>query len=305
MNRTTVIGCFTRCLLMGALLAGGAALAQSPAPEDEWGELKAAPAPAPAPAPGDTPPPPPPPSTAEPVPAPVYAPPPPLVSPVNPSPGVLRPRPEIVARVRPPEERNQISMLGAPSLGAGKRGQLVLLGFPLLSIRALFGVSDRIDLGLGYDTYYFLMNEPRAVLRIGLVKGENWALSANVEGGYAFFSQRASRESRGARWLTGRRNINASAAVVGSYQGSKPRDARVFFEGRYTLALDTEPYATDPLVGVPPSIVPGHNVSLKGGAELPLSSKTSFVFSFGFDIHGRADDSVVMPGGSLGLVTSL
>ena len=96
---------------------------------------------------------------------------------------------------------------------------------------------------------------------------------------YAFFTQRASRESRGSRWLTGRRNINISPALVGAYQGSKARDARVFFELRYTLALDTEPYATDPLVGVPPSIVAGHNVSLKGGAELPLSSKTSFVFS--------------------------
>lgn len=301
MNRTAVIGNLMRSLksltLMGALLLGGAALAQSDqAPEDEWGGIK--PPPATAPTPGESPPPPPPPTSAEP--APVYAPPAP---PSNP--GVLRPRPEIVARVRPPEERNQVSMLGAPSLGFGKRGQTVLLGFPILSIRLLFGVGDRIDLGLGYDTYYFLMNEPRAVLRIGLVKGENWALSANVEGGYAFFSQRASRESRSARWLTGRRNINASAAIIGSYQGGKPRDARVFFEGRYTLALDTEPYATDPLVGVPPSIVPGHNVSLKGGAELPLSSKTSFVFSFGFDIHGRAEDSVVMPGGSLGLVTSL
>ena len=299
MNRSTLIGRIDALTLMGALLLGGAALAQSPdQPEDEWNGIKPQPS---APAPSDTPPPPMPPTTSgEPSPSPVFAPPPPPASP-----GVLRPRPEVVARVRPPEERNQVSMLGAPSLGAGKRGQMVLLGFPLLSIRALFGVSDRIDLGLGYDTYYFLMNEPRAVLRIGLVKGENWALSANVEGGYAFFAQRASRESRSARWLTGRRNINASAALIGSYQGSKPRDARVFFEGRYTLALDTEPYATDPLTGVPPAIVPGHNVSLKGGAELPLSSKTSFVFSFGFDIHGRPEDSVVMPGGSLGLVTSL
>ena len=280
--------------LIGVVLSGvlsGAALAQSP--EDEWGGIKPAPA-----QPGDSPPPlPPPPPPSEPLPpVPIIAPPPP---------GGLRPRPEIVARVRPPEERNQVSMLAAPSLGAGKRGQMVLLGFPLLGLRALFGVSERFDLGVGYDTYYFLMNEPRAVVRMSLAKSENWSLAANLEGGYAFFTQRASRESRGSRWLTGRRNINISPALVGAYQGSKARDARVFFELRYTLALDTEPYATDPLVGVPPSIVAGHNVSLKGGAELPLSSKTSFVFSFGFDIHGRAEDSVVMPGASLGLVTSL
>lgn len=284
MNHLTI-----RALVAGVLLAG-AARAQSP--EDEWGSIKPV-------APVETqPPPPPPPVNVEPLPpAPVFVPPPPNAP--------LRPRPEVVARVRPPEERNQVSMLAAPSLGAGKRGQMVLLGFPLLGLRALFGVSDRFDLGLGFDTYYFMMNEPRAVVRMGLAKSENWSLAASLEGGYAFFTQRASRESRGARWLTGRRNINISPALVGAYQGSKARAARVFFELRYTLALDTEPYSDAPLGGVPPSIVPGHNVSLKGGAELPLSSKTSFVFSFGFDIHGRSEDAVVMPGASLGLVTSL
>lgn len=282
-------------LMIGALVVGvlssGAARAQ--APEDEWGGIPPVP-----PAQSQPPPPPPaPPLNVEPPPAPVFVPPPPNAP--------LRPRPEVLARVRPPEERNQVSMLAAPSLGAGKRGQLVLLGFPLLSVRALFGVSDRFDIGLGFDTYYFMMNEPRAVVRLGLAKGENWSLAASLEGGYAFFTQRASRESRGSRWLTGRRNINISPALVGAYQGSKARDGRVFFELRYTLALDTEPYSDAPLGGVPPAVVPGHNVSLKGGAELPLSSKTAFVFSFGFDIHGRAEDAVVMPGGSVGLVTSL
>ena len=282
--------------ILGAVMVGvllsGAARAQSP--EDEWGGARPTTV-----APADPAPPPLPP------PLPFADPPPPPPAPVYGSPPALRPRPEVVARVRPPEERNQISMLGAPSLGAGKRGQMVLLGFPLLSLRLLFGVSERFDIGVGYDTYYFLMNEPRLVARMSLVKSEKWSLAASLEGGYAFFAQRASREARSSRWLTGRRNINISPALVAAYQGTRSRDARVFFELRYTLALDTEPYATDPLVGVPPAVVGGHNVSLKGGAELPLSSKTSFVFAFGFDIHGRDVDAVVMPGASLGLVTSL
>ncbi len=281
-----------RFLLTGVLLTG-AAFGQSP--EDEWGGIK----PTPPPASTDTAPPPPPPvgQPPPPAPAPVYVP--PAAS------SGLRPRPEVLARVRPPEERNQVSMAGAPTLGAGKRGQMVLIGFPIITLRAMFGLTEAFDLGLAFDTYYFLMNEPRVVARLALVKGENWSLSASVEGGYAFFAQRASRESRSARWLTGRRNINVSPAMLLAYQGSRPRDARVFFELRYLLALDTEPYATDPLVGVPPAIVPGHNVGIKGGAEIPFSSKTSFVFSFGFDIHGRPEDAVVIPGASLGLVTSL
>lgn len=282
MTRFWIVG-----LVVGLSLPG---VGRAQSPEDEWKDFE--------PPPGSTAPP-----AVAPLPPPLPPPPPAAMTPGVPPAYPLRPRPEVLTR--PPEDRNQISMLGAPSLGAGKRGQLVLIGFPLLSLRALFGLNDWLDLGLGFDSYYFLMNEPRLAARFSLVKSDNWFFAATLEGGYAFFTQRASRESRGSRWLTGRRNINISPAVVVAYQGNTARAARVFFELRYTLALDTEPYATDPLVGVPPAIVGGHNVGLKGGAELPLSAKTSFVFAFGFDIHGRAEDAVVMPGASLGLVTSL
>jgi len=285
-------------ILAGVLLLAGAARAQS---EDEWGKLPANT--------GNTTP-----NTTPVTPPPVDAPPPPPVVAPPPAPsttfapissGPLRPRSEVLARVRPPEERNQVTMFGATTLGSLNRGEMVALGFPLLQLRFLMGLGDRFDLGVGFDSYYFMMNEPRLVARVNLVKGENFALGLTAEGGYAFFTQRASREQRGARWLTGRRNINISPAVVGSYQGSAPRAARLFFELRYLLALDTEPFATDPLTGVPPAVVPGHNFTLKGGAELPLSAKTAFVLVFGFDVHGRASDSVVMPSASLGLVTSL
>ena len=282
----------------GVLLLSGAARAQSPGqgtPDDEWGQLPAKPN-----APAQPPP------TAEPPPLP---PPPPAPQPVfmTPQPvgGPLRPRAEVLARIRPPEERNTVSMVGGPSLGHLKRGEMVMLGFPLIQLRLMMGLGDRFDLGLGFDSYYFMMNEPRLVSRLTLARGDAFALAIKLEGGYAFFTQRASRESRGARWLTGHRNINVAASLVGSYQGSAPRAARLFFDLTYLLALDTEPYATDPLVGVPPSVVPGHNVLIKGGAELPLSSKTAFVLSFGFDVHGRSTDSVVMPSAGLGLVTSL
>lgn len=287
--------------IVGALLAGvllsGAARAQ--APEDEWG--------------GYTPVQPPPPPPAATLPGP---PPPPLPPPVVPAPqryapalpsnagAPVRPRPEILDRVRLVEERNEISM-AAPTLGAGKRGQSLTVGFPLITLRVLFGLGDHFDLGVGYDTYYFLMHEPRAVFRVGLLRSENWSLTATLEGGYAFFLQRASRESQGSRFLTGRRNINVNPSLAVAWQGNGPRAARVFFSAHYLLALDTEPYATDPLVGVPPAVVAGHNGGLRGGAELPLSPKTAFTFSFGMDFHGRADDTPVLPSASVGLVTSL
>lgn len=279
-----------RSLLVGVVLVAGAALAQSP--EDDWGGFPGEPTPAPAPAVT----PPPPPVDTTPRPAPVVVPPAPYAA----RPPVAYTRPQ-----RPPEEPNTVSMLGAPTLGPWGRGQLFLLGFPLLSIRAAFGVASWLDVGVGFDSFYGTMNEPRATLRFGLFGNDSWNLAVTLEGGYAFFTQTASRENRGARWITGRRNVNVSPAFVVSYRNGNQRAARLFFEARYLLAFDLEPVAQDPLGGVPPGVVLGHNAGLRGGAELPLSTKTSFVFQLGLDFHGRPEDSVAMPVCSVGLVTGI
>lgn len=196
-------------------------------------------------------------------------------------------------------------MWAMPSLGAGKRGQMVSLGFPLMSLRLLFGVSERIDVGAGFDTFTFTLNEPRLVARWAALVGPRWSLGASAEVGYAFFTVRAARESQGARWFTGRRNVNISPALVLSYQASKFRAARLFAEMRYALALDTQPYTTEPLGGVPQSVIPGHNVGIKVGAELPLSPAVALAFHAGVDVHGRQGDSPLMPTIALGLITSL
>jgi hypothetical protein len=198
-----------------------------------------------------------------------------------------------------------VSVLGAPTLGQWNRGESATLGFPLISLRFLIGLADRFDLGVGFDSFYTVMNEPLLVARVGLVKGGGWALSATVDGGYAWFTVSAAHETRGPRWLTGRRNVNVSPALVASYQGTHPRAARIFLEARYLLALDTEPYSVVPLGGVPPPFVPGHNGELRGGAELPLSAKTSFVFLLGLEVHGRAVDATLMPQVAVGVVTSI
>lgn len=278
------------CALAGVVLFAGATPAQTP--EDEWGDFPAPPPAEPAASPTPPPTPPPPPPVARPAPPPPWGP--------APAAG-----PTAVARQRPPEEPNGISMLGAPTLGFGGRGQLFLLGFPLLSLRASFGVASWLDVGVGFDTFYGTLNEPRATFRFGLFQNDSWSLAVTLEGGYAFFTQAASRENRGARWITGRRNVNLSPAFVVSYRNGNRRTARLFFEARYLLALDTEPIAEDPLGGVPPDVIIGHNGGLRGGAELPLSAKTSFVFQLGLDFHGRSSDAVAMPVCSVGLVTGI
>lgn len=239
----------------------------------------------------------PPPATAPPV---LSAPP---SSPTGPSSSAPVP-PQAEATVRPPpREMNRVSMYGAPTLGQWNRGVGAYLGFPLLGVKAGIGLLDRLDAGVGFDSFYGVMNEVRGFAKYQLVDETNWTVAIQLEGGAAFFAQRPEAEGKGARWLTGRRNYNIEPGVIVSFRGTSPQAARLFLDLRYHLALDTQPFTRDPLGGVPPPVLPGHNVPVRMGAEMPFSSSTSFLFMFGFDVHGRREDAVFMPVVSVGLVT--
>lgn len=274
-----------RTLALVMVLAQGRGWAQS-TPDEDWQPLPNAPAPTVVPA------------------APLVPPPPPPQADVSASavPGRLSPE-ALRTRLRPREEPNTVSMFGAPSLGQWKRGQAFTLGFPFFQLRASLGLLDNLDVGIGFDSFYLLLNEVRLLARYGFGKGTGVTFAFVFEGGAAFFNQRASREVRGTRWISGRRNFNFVPGVVLSYQGSALRAARLHVDLRYMLTVDTEPFAMTPLEGVPASFIIGHNVLLKVGAELPLSERTSFLFSLGLDLHFRRDDSPAMPTVAIGVIT--
>ena len=278
-----------RSALLGVLLLSMAAYAQSKNPDEEWGNFPpggaqpAPPAPPPVPESQGTPPPP------------VATTPPPAAPSGAGVSGVMRKA----------EEPNRVSMFGAPTLKQWGRGQTAYLGFPVLGVRLGIGLLDWLDFGVGFESFYGVMNEPIGFFRVGLVQSGHWTLAASLEGGWAWFGQKAQNEVHGPRWLTGRRNGNVSPGLVVSYQGDHPRAARLFLEARYLLTFDTEPFARDPLNGVPPSLIVGHNAMVHVGAEMPLSARTSFVFLLGLEGHFRDDDAPVMPVCSLGLVTGL
>lgn len=236
-------------------------------------------------------------------PMPTTVPPPPLIVEPPPAP----PRRPPVYRPLPTEsqESNRVSIYGAPTLGTLNRGLGVYLGFPLLGLRASVGAAPRFDVGVGLDSFYGSMNDLRLVAKYVLRGNPAWALAAVMEGGVAFFAQRPDAEGHGPRWLTGRRNYNAEIGLITSHQGSSPQSARLFFDARYHLAVDTQPYAADPLGGVPPPVQLGHNFPIRMGAEMPFSPRASFLFIFGFEIHGRAADSRFMPLLAVGLVTGI
>ncbi len=270
-------------LLLLALCFSAVSFAQDN-PDDEWGQLPVDPSAPPRAAP--PPPPPLPGGRALPPPLPEGA-----------------PRAGLAART--PDEPNTVSMFGGPTLGQWKRGQAIFLGFPLLGLKLSLGLLDRLDFSIGFESFYGVMNEFHVGFKVGLLRRTNWSVAASIEGMFAHFTQRASKEVRGPRWITGHRNFGVSPGLTVSYQGDSPRAARLFLEARYLLTFDTEPFARDPLNGVPPNVQLGHNVLVHFGAEMPLSKRTSFVFQLGLDVHGRPDDAIVMPVASLGLVTGI
>ena len=238
---------------------------------------------------------------------------PPPPSSVTPPPVIERPPPRRApvyrpTRLTPPppfHESNRVSIYGAPTLGTLNRGLGVYLGFPLLGLRAAVGAAPRLDLGIGFDSFYGSMNDLRLVGKY-LLRGEHtWAVAVLMEGGAAFFAQRPEAEGHGPRWLTGRRNYNAELGLITSHQDSSPQSARLFLDVRYHLSIDTQPYAQDPLTGVPPPVQLGHNVPIRMGAEMPFSAGASFLFLFGFEIHGRPGDSRFMPLLAVGMVTGI
>lgn len=204
----------------------------------------------------------------------------------------------------PPLPPNRTSLFGARTLQPGQRALGLSLGYPLLGVKAAFGLFPGMEVGVGVDSLYVVMTNVHAHARLSLLEGEHWALSAAVEGGWAFFLNDALEELHGARYLTGRRNWNLLPGLVASYQGRSPQAMRFFIDVRYHLAFDTEPVMATPLGGVPGTRMAG-NVPIRLGFEVPFSERTSYVIMVGGDFHGRPEDSDFMPSVGIGLVTSL
>jgi hypothetical protein len=237
----------------------------------------------------------------------------PVAPPVSPPPLAMPPPgPIAIPTVSPPVPRrllepNTVSMYGANTLGRWKRSESISLGFPLIAVRFSLGLADRVDVGAAFETVYTLLNEIRGTVRVRLTDGTrgNWMVAFAFEGGGALYRTRASREVRGSRWITGRRNFNFVPGLVVSREASSLRSTRFFCSLRYMLALDTEPFVRDPLEGVPPPFRIGHNGMFTVGAEAPIDEATSFLLSAGLEFHGDPRDAPVMPTISLGMVFGL
>jgi hypothetical protein len=202
--------------------------------------------------------------------------------------------------VEPPKP-NKVSLFGGRALEPGQLGAGLMLGFPLASARVSAGVLPRMDLGVGVDSLYGIMNEVRAYARYGFLQGEEGSLALSLEGGKAFFLNAPSQEEFGARYFTGRRNWNVSPGLIGSMLlGVRTRG---FLELRYLVAFDTQPFQSTPLGGRPEGVQVSGNFVFRAGLEVPFSERTSYVVMVGANIQGREEDASFMPAVGVGVVT--
>jgi hypothetical protein len=210
--------------------------------------------------------------------------------------------PELVVPAAPPTPA-RVNLHGAKVLQPGELAMGAMLGFPLVSARVSLGVLPRLDVGLGVDSLYGIMNEVRGSARVGLVQGEAGQLALAVEGGHAFFLNAPSQEETGARYFTGRRNWNLMPGLVGSI--SVGRASRGFLDVRYHMAFDTQPFQRTPLGGAPRGVQLSSNFQFRGGVEVPFSERTSYVVMLGGSVHGRPEDASFMPMLGVGVVAAL
>ncbi len=227
--------------------------------------------------------------------------PPPDSMPAPPLPPLVSERGPEVRAPREPLKANRVSLYGARVLEPGHVAAGMTLGFPLASARLSVGVLPRLDLGVGADSLYGIMNEARVYARFGLLSSDTAHLAFSVEAGRAFFLNSPSQEQYGARYFTGRRNWNLAPGFVGSLLiGTR---ARGFLDLRYLLAFDTQPFQRDPLGGVPEGVQVGGNFLFRGGLEVPFSERTSYVVAVGGNIQSRKEDAAFMPTLAVGVVT--
>jgi hypothetical protein len=190
-----------------------------------------------------------------------------------------------------PAPARATSTQGGAPLGPGRFGVSAMIGFPMIEVRAGVGLGERFDVSLAYDSYYFMSHELGLVARLALFEVSGFRMLLSASGSGAFFVEPRAIENRGARWISGRRNFNASPGVIISYQGEHERAARLSLEARYLLAISTEPGEA----------LLGHNFAARGVAELGLSQRVAFIVALGVTVHLRPEDSVVMPTASVGL----
>lgn len=175
----------------------------------------------------------------------------------------------------------------------------VAVGFPWALLRAGYGITDAIDLGIGFNTLYGLANQPSIFGKYRLVGDarSDFAIAVRTDLEVTFFKDPPGIDR--SRWLTGQRDFSVHPGFILSLRTDR---GLVFFTDLgVQLNLDTRPLPSGPLSGGQPEASFGANVPLRMGLELPLSRHANLLALWGLDLHFRREDSRAMPVVELGV----
>ena len=234
-----------------------------------------------------------------------WAPPPTTAAPVYALPSLPEAPPPQVGSVAAPapgfSPSPSVSFYDARGLAPGQIAATVGAGFPLMQIEAGLGLAPRLSVigSVGAFLYYGQLWQPGLALKVNLYDNPRRAsVALRLGGSYTFFSIGEIPEDHGPRWVTGERNVAASAQLAVSFDGVNNLRCSVTAGVESTLDLTPRPPA--PLTPAPNYSI-GYNIPFRIGFEVRSSRNLSLLGALGFDIHTRSDDSDVMPFILLGL----
>jgi hypothetical protein len=207
-------------------------------------------------------------------------------------------RPPVIATPEKP-----ISLYDAIGVEPGRFGVAGAVGFPLMSVEAAYGLASRLTLIAGVNAFVYKGEfvQPGVAVKVNLYENPSsrTALALQIGAAYAFFGQLEVTEDRAARWMTGERDIAATAQLVASTTGIKKMP--MFLAVGIEPNIDLTPLSPGPLSGAPPAYTVGANIPVHMGIEIPLTRYVNMLVSWGLDVHLRSQDSVAMPFALFGL----
>ncbi len=198
----------------------------------------------------------------------------------------------LLAGVDPAPSRDEdvptLSLFDASTLGRGRFAVHAGLGFPYLTLRGQYGLTDTMDVVLALNSVYFQLNQAELFVRRNLWRSGDGGYGLAVRVG-ADGSCCAEVES-GPSQYSGQRDFSLQTGVVASARGS---GGTVFFlDAGLQVVAKLHPVTSVPLSGLPgPSDYVGPNVPVHLGTEVALSTHASFFAMMGLDIHLRRDNT--------------
>ncbi len=163
----------------------------------------------------------------------------------------------------------------ASTIGAGGRAFTVHLGFPFMVVDYQTGTTEKAELRASFRTMYGGMAQLEASGRLRVQDTPALRLTLRLGAAYASFSA-----DEAVMWLTRTRGLALHPGAVVALAVGR---ASLFADIGSQIVVDVDP-PSPPLGGPSARTDVLVNLPVRLGAQMPVSSRTSFVGKAGFDL---------------------